>query len=346
MAEAFYPFDNSAVTTELQWSRMMRILMPDGVDAIPVNSALRVEKTGNLTCNVLVGNAWVRGFYYTLDTAAKQLTFAVNAATTARIDMVVLRVDWDNNNMTPVVLQGTAAASPVPPAITKNESLGIFDLPLAEVRVENNDVISTVTDRRRFIGRPIVYCASDNRPDPEGRPILAFETNTNRMIYNSGSGAWNVGLGDDIYRPLYAYSGDSGYTSTTTAWDTTLTDSATPSLVLSFTAPPSGRAMIRVGAFLANNTSDAAAYMAVRVRDAGGGDYWAFGVPGESSPDRVIVYNGPFKEGVTYSGSTCAGTFYAATLTPNTRYTVTLGYRASSGTAQVDDRWIEVQPLP
>lgn len=344
--ESFYPFDNNAVTTELQWSRMMRILMPDGVDALPAQPALQVTKTGNLTCNVAVGSAWIRGFYYSLTGAAKQISFAVNTATSARIDYAVLRVDWNANTITPFVIQGTPAAEPVPPALTKSEASGIFDLPLAEVRVEANDVIATVTDRRRFIGRPMVWCTSGNRPHPEGRPLLAFEMDTSRVIFNAGSGAWNVGLGNDIYRPHYIYSGDNGSTSSTN-WDTTLDDTVTPSLSLAFIAPPSGRAMIHVGAFLSNSIS-ATTFMALRLTAADGTHYWAIrntvGTTSAFGADRMIFQHGVLNSGT--SGASCAATWYAPTLTPNTRYTATLCYAVRGGKATIDDRFIKIDPLP
>lgn len=342
-----YPFENSNISTEVQWQRMARLWMPDGVDTVPSGGSLKVTHSAGLTVSIAEGHAILRGIFYR-QVGAITRSCVVNGSTFPRLDRVVLRCDLGANTIEPLVITGTPAATPTAPAMSYTET--VFDLPLATVRVEANDTIAAggVSDKRRYVGRPVVYCTSDNRPDPQGRPMLAFETDKDRVIYTDGtSGTWIVGIGNDVFRPIYAYSGDNG-TTTRTTWDTTLDNTGTTTVSATFTAPPSGRAMIRIGANLATNTSNAIVYMAVRVRSAAGTDYWAFNDPAVTAPDRMIYFNASPFSGTGTTGASCAGTFYASTLTPGTVYTATLGYRVS-GAGQVgtwDDRWIEIQPLP
>lgn len=342
MAEEFYPFDNTAVATELQWSRLMRVLSPDGVDALPANPDLAVTKTGTLTVSVAPGGAWLRGFLYRSDAAA-QLTLPVNPASTPRIDRIVLRADLGGNNISVGYVLGTPSGTPVAPALTSSDATGVYELPLALVRVESTDTISTVTDNRAFLGRPVAIGTSANRPVTGGRPTVAIETDTGRVITSRADGTWNVGLADDLYRPLFLYSASRGITLSDT-WDTDLTSASSPTVDILFTAPPSGRVMIRCGAYVSVDTSAATALMAVRLTSAAGVTYWA--ATGAPAADRYLQFQAPSYSGSTDPGASLSGSFYAPTLTPGTAYNATLRYRVSAGTGIFDERWLEVDPLP
>ncbi len=341
--EAF-PFDNSQIQNELQWQRLVRTFVPDGVDTIPSGGSLKIAATGGLGISIAQGHAVLRGFFYR-QVGSLTRTAIVNTTNLPRIDRAVLRCNLDSNLYEPTILPGTPASAPVPPAMSYTETL--FDMPLGRIRVEPNDTISQVIDERRFLGRPVVYCTSQNRPDPQGRPLVAYETDLRRVISTDGSGSWNVGFGDETYRVAYAYSGDNGSTTKTT-WDSTLDNTGTPTLSVTFTAPPSGRAIVRVGAFLSNNTSNADTYCAVRLRSAAGADYWELG-DSTVAADRQISYNGaPNTGGDGVAGSSCSNNFYATSLVPGTVYTATLYYRVSGAgqTATIDDRSIEIMPVP
>lgn len=107
---------------------------------------LKVTASG-LNLTVGAGRAWIKGHYYFNDSE-----YALPPITTptggSRIDRVILRFD----NTLPVraitlqYLTGTAATSPVPPEITRNDD--IYDLVIAEVLVAANATSVTVTDKR------------------------------------------------------------------------------------------------------------------------------------------------------------------------------------------------------
>lgn len=110
------------------------------------NDDLKVTASG-LVLTVATGRAWINGHWYYND-AALALSAIVAPTGGARIDRVVLRMDKSLNSRTVhiVYLQGTAANTPVAPEITRTDA--IFDLVLADVRIEANATGVTLTDQR------------------------------------------------------------------------------------------------------------------------------------------------------------------------------------------------------
>ncbi len=107
---------------------------------------LKVTASG-LALTVAIGRAWIQGHYYYNDTA---LTLPPVTAPIGgnRYDRVVLRLDKNISAraISVVYLEGTAAASPQKPAITRTET--IFDLVLADVYVAASAQSLSVTDTR------------------------------------------------------------------------------------------------------------------------------------------------------------------------------------------------------
>lgn len=103
------------------------------------------------TIETQIGAALVNGKLYE-NTAAVTLTVGANASGNARIDTVVLRVDYTAQTTRLVLKQGTPAASPARPSLTQSAS--IWEIPLADVAVANgfSSIAQTdITDRRRFV---------------------------------------------------------------------------------------------------------------------------------------------------------------------------------------------------
>jgi len=111
-----------------------------------INDDLKVTASG-LTVSVGVGRAWINGHYYYNDSA---VTYTVPTPPTggSRIDRIILRL---NKNVSArsvelVYATGTAAASPVAPALTRTEN--IYDLCLANISVSTNATTVGITDTR------------------------------------------------------------------------------------------------------------------------------------------------------------------------------------------------------
>lgn len=111
-----------------------------------INDDLKVTANGlNLTVNA--GRAWINGHYYRNSTAYN-LPVIVTPTGGSRIDRVVLRFDNTLNvrAITIEYLQGTAAVNPVPPALTRTDT--IYELCLADITLQANGTTAGVTDTR------------------------------------------------------------------------------------------------------------------------------------------------------------------------------------------------------
>ncbi len=346
MAEQFYPTTTSPVSTGLQWSRMARLWMVDGVDDLPTGSGLRPSVgsgTGNVV-SVSAGRGWCRGVFYATDTAVTT-TLPDNTTSSPRLDRIVLRVDLANNRAFITSVTGTPAASPTLPALTNDDTNGVYDLPLGYARVEASNISFSVTDSRAFVGRPVVYATSQNRPDPRGRPLVAYETDTRRVISHSGisGSSWQIGLGEDILRSSGAYNADLG-NNTQTGWNQTLTNTTPATLSVTFTAPPSGRVLVSISSFLSNNSAGAATYLGCRIVDSAG----TIVLPDDSLVCRVVSATAKVISGEPdiYTGSQTANHRLVAGLAAATVHTATLRYRVTAGTGSYDDQSLIIQPQP
>jgi hypothetical protein len=130
-------------------------LEASGVVGAPAASAAAGElglTAAGFALSLSLGRAHVRGAAYERTGTAWTYTVPANTnPTQARIDLLVLRRDLVAKTVTPVVLQGTPAAAPVPPAMTQVED-GTWDEPLHEFTVPaNSGTPLVIRDRRRWI---------------------------------------------------------------------------------------------------------------------------------------------------------------------------------------------------
>lgn len=97
---------------------------------------LKVTAGGGMQINVGAGRAWINGHWYYNDTAYTGLTLATApSGSNARIDRVVLRLDTSISARSIIlaVKTGTAAASPVAPALTRGGN--VYEIALADITV-------------------------------------------------------------------------------------------------------------------------------------------------------------------------------------------------------------------
>ena len=93
---------------------------------------------GNMDVTVATGKAWINGYYYANKDAAKTLTLEPAHLTMPRIDAIVLRCDLRESvrAVVAVVKTGTPSNSPVVPTLQRDDAM--WELKLAEVRVNAN----------------------------------------------------------------------------------------------------------------------------------------------------------------------------------------------------------------
>lgn len=188
-----YPFDSQTVS-ETQYGDLFGSVAQAGIVGVPSSNHFKCTAAGSsmvvsVTAVGGASRALVRG-HAVLNTASIDVTIPA-ANTTARADLIVLRLDYTANSISPVVRQGTAG-SPTPPDPYWGTS-GYYEIPLAVVAVgANATTISAgnVTDARRFTG-PTIGVWSTN-----ARPIIplsfGFNVTTNAWEFTPDGTTWQA----------------------------------------------------------------------------------------------------------------------------------------------------------
>lgn len=212
MASSSYPRPghNGGSLTSLEHERLVHASLPEGVLGHPYDPApVFADGTGTRLVKVrasLVG--YVRGSYWesgTTDIALPAL--AANGSGQPRIDLVVLRLNRSDYSVTEAVLTGTPATAPTAPARSMDvSSTGLYEIPLAEVRVDPGVTAipaSAVTTKAWYLGSDgQIRCKTSTRPELEvGRSV--FDVEVNRWLVHNGS-RWLVAADDtgDLAVPL------------------------------------------------------------------------------------------------------------------------------------------------
>ncbi|MFG3710878.1 hypothetical protein [Micromonospora sp. NPDC047730] len=212
MASKSYPRPgyNSGSLTSVEHERLVHTSLPDGLGGHPNDPApVIADGTGTRVVKVRAGLVvWLRGSYWEsgpTDIALPSLE--ANTSGSPRIDMVVLRLDRSTYEIKEHVITGTPAANPVAPALTFDTgNTGVYDFPLAEVRV-NSGVTAlpadTVTTRAWHLGEDgQIRCKTSTRPPGQvGRSV--FDTEVGRWLVHNGT-RWLVAADDsgDLTLPL------------------------------------------------------------------------------------------------------------------------------------------------
>lgn len=118
-------------------------IIKTGVRYSPDND-LVVTAAGGMALSVGIGRAWINGHYFYNDAVYTGLTVATApTGSNKRIDRVVVRLNTSVNvrGITLAIKTGTAAASPVAPALTRDGD--IYEIALADIYI---DAAQTVID--------------------------------------------------------------------------------------------------------------------------------------------------------------------------------------------------------
>lgn len=161
--DAFAPFDSGpgSSVTEDGWRAMMRRISRPGVIRDVANSMEVYADSTGMQVKVKTGEVWAEGHWGQISVEKIQ-AIATAHATLARLDRIVWRVDYVNNNVVVDAITGTASATPVAPNLTRNSS--IFEGSLAVVSVPAADTgidAAQVTDARVWGGPSLPTLADD-----------------------------------------------------------------------------------------------------------------------------------------------------------------------------------------
>lgn len=114
--------------------------------ALPTN--LQVTAGSGMQVVVLAGSAWINGYAYE-NTDTLELDIATADGVNPRIDRVVVRWSAVDRSIRLVMLTGMATASPVAPALTRNND--VYELGIADIVVPKGTVLivaQNITDTR------------------------------------------------------------------------------------------------------------------------------------------------------------------------------------------------------
>jgi hypothetical protein len=157
MSEGYGPFNSGAGATfqEDKWREFFGNLISSGVfKSAKVNGSaggdLAVSAGSGLSVNIATGVAMTYGFFYENDATLNKTLITANPSL-PRIDRIVVKLDVSARTVLIVVKPGTAASSPSAPTLTQTSS--IYELSLAQVRVNAGATSPTsITDERTYGG--------------------------------------------------------------------------------------------------------------------------------------------------------------------------------------------------
>ncbi len=308
---------------------------------------LRVTQTATASMSVVVasgiamiagGNIVLQGSYVCINDDNVTLTVPASHATLPRRDIVVARVEdaqyaGTNNQWVLEVIAGTAATTPVTPATP------ISSFKLAEIAVAAGATSITnanITDTRDYL-----VTLGGIRPSTVGNGNFPGEARWNATLNVlevwSGS-AWVA----RTLPSLHAFAVDNNFgTTTSTTFATLLTGGAATALAASFVAPPSGRVLIALGAYLQLNTTTAEQIVQTGLRING---------PGLANVDPVDHELLEFRSnGKGGTGGRSSIAYVDGRVTPGGSYSLTAVHRvvaSAAAEAGIDSRRIDVTPVP
>lgn len=112
------------------------------------STGLQILTNGNLTVSMKPGKAWINGYYFNND-ADYNLSLAIADGILNRIDRIVLRLDFSERQITPVIKKGALSSSPVAPALQRDADA--YELGIADIYVARGATVisqANITDLR------------------------------------------------------------------------------------------------------------------------------------------------------------------------------------------------------
>lgn len=192
MALVAYPFDAQDVS-EAQFGALQGAALLSGIAGSSAADHFKVTANGSnmtLTITAVGGNslALVRGHGVTMTANETRAVAAAEAG--ARVDLVVLRLDYATNTIAPVIVKGTSGSA-TPPSPSWGAG-GFYDLPLAHIAVGAGVLFiapANVTDIRRFAGYTIGTWFTASRPS--GGVAVGYNKSDLRWEFTLDGTAWS-----------------------------------------------------------------------------------------------------------------------------------------------------------
>lgn len=207
MGETSWPLPATGrAVDDIQFEQLMATLTGDGLYGYPTSTTpVYADATGmHVKVRPNVAGA-VRGHGWRTDENGLTLSIGANSGAT-RVDLVVLRLDRSDWSATMKVRAGSpggAAPTPVQQPDSEAAGDGIWEIPIAEVRVGSG--VSTILPSdvkpvARYAGRPPVVVPYGSLPPPQPA-LIAIEVNpdtpTAQRVSVSDGTRW-LTIGEDV----------------------------------------------------------------------------------------------------------------------------------------------------
>jgi len=186
------PGHNSGAVTNWEHELLAAVGAPDGVFGAPGDPpVVYADGTGGLAVKIRAGKRGrLRGSVWDTGDSDIVVPLAANTSGSPRIDLIVARLDRPSGyEVTEHVITGTPASSPTVPSPTRQITpSGVYDLPLAAVRVEPGASAITgdkVTPLHWWLGNDgQIRCTSSTRP-PHSAGLTIWEDG--RLLVSTGT---------------------------------------------------------------------------------------------------------------------------------------------------------------
>lgn len=186
------PGHNSGAVTNWEHELLAATAAPDGVFGAPGDPpVVYADGTGGLAVKIRAGKRGrLRGSVWDTGDSDIVVPLTANTSGSPRIDLIVARLDRPAGyEVTEHVITGTPASSPTVPSPTRQITpSGVYDLPLAAVRVESGASAITgdkVTPLHWWLGNDgQIRCTSSTRP-PHSAGLVAWEDG--RLLVSTGT---------------------------------------------------------------------------------------------------------------------------------------------------------------
>lgn len=235
MAETSFPVAGGDGVTDAVYERLMGPVMGSGrvaysLDPTPsqlTTPAVYADSTGRQVKVLPDQAAVVRGFRW--ESGPTPLTVALDANTSGnpRLDLIVLRLDRSTFTVRVAKINGAPAAAPSQPAPIQDAGPGgVWDLPLASVRVTSSGVsgqptiaAADVSDAAWWVQTPGVMARYGVGPSPSPNQFLSH-TDTNRLYRAVGTTWTLLGERSDYVRinPASGWTNDVIYVRRINGW--------------------------------------------------------------------------------------------------------------------------------
>lgn len=325
------PFAGTTIATSQQFRDRNKMLGPDGIDALPTDTAGAVSDGGaGTSINVQNMTAIVQGSMYQLSGGPLNLAVAANGGGSNRFDIVALTYDASHSpGIYCRIIQGTPGAGL--PAMTFNAS-GVWDHGIAHYEKTPAGAIVNLVDRRKFLTKHGTVLANFGPttdhlyPAGSARKFQRFAYQNTGEVWEFDGAVWKFIEPGSQCPPVAGFTETDASTASTTFI-------AGTNVEATFVAPPSGKVYVTVsGASECTAPSAAQLSFEMRVTNSGG----------------AIVLAADDANGVGQQEdkwSQASGRLLVTGLTPRVTYYARCMHRASGGTATFFRRGILVEPV-